>query len=178
MEKVARVIIEAVKEGDTEEEIVWSNLKVCDAIQNPALFGFCASAWLRINPAKNYQDLERELRERTFDTHLIAVDNLNQFRLGSVEPHSPDLKDVKNAIYQNGKWVEVEYSCIFSCRPVPFAMEELLTYWPSYDDNFARLPRAGHMFNKKIPNSDKTITFSLTEPAYSLSFNKIKLRIL
>ena len=163
MKKVvqAQIRLEDPKEGEAVEEIFWHNMKQSDILKNPQLFGCGAYAWLKANSTKNYQDLERELRVRGFETHLIAVPGC--------------YPGIKYGLYQNGKYLEVEYCCIFSCRPTELATQELLSYWSSYEENFSNLPRAGNAFKNNLPKSGDTIYH--TEPYNSISHNKKKLKI-
>lgn len=67
-----KIKIDDIKEDDDKLDIIWQNLLVSDTIHNRQLFSSAAFAWLLyyceqtetgyIN-AKNYQDLEKELRD-------------------------------------------------------------------------------------------------------------------
>lgn len=117
--------------NDSPEQICWHNLKISDEFYNLNYFIYAAIGWLKLNPTKNYQDLEKELRERNFNTHLIAK---------------------KPQIKQN-----IDYECIFSCRPKQLALEELLKEWPSYEENFNNLSKAESMKVTNIDNKDSSI---------------------
>lgn len=104
-------------------DVCWHNLRFADQVHHLELFAAAASAWLKQTGA-DYQQLERELRQRQCHTHLIAVPNTQNLtlRLGERVCH---------------------YQLIFSCRPRVAALAELHQHWASYDENFARLADAG-----------------------------------
>lgn len=133
-----------IKEDDDKLDIIWQNLLVSDRIHNLQLFSSAAFAWLLyycertetgyIN-AKNYQDLEKELRDKNMNTYLIANerelhDERQCFGLPLIEGHTRNKK----------------YECLFSCRPPPYAMRELLQYQKSYEENFEKLRDCGSIF--------------------------------
>jgi hypothetical protein len=127
------------------EETVWHNLKTADEILNLPYFCASAMAWIKINPTKNYKDLEIELRKKQYNTHLIAKGNKipNSFIfLRKDDDHS-----------------KYKYACIFSCRSPPKALNELLETWQSYEDNLNALEFAGQVVlnddNNKIPGEIK-----------------------
>jgi hypothetical protein len=112
--------------SDDEESILWHNMKICDDIHNLRLFISCSMGWVRLNPEKNMQDLESELRKRNFNTHLYAkeIPRNSQYTLKL---------NSKNC----------DYECIFSCRPAKLALEEVLKFHDTYDTNFEKLANSG-----------------------------------
>ncbi len=117
--------------NDNEESIMWHNMKVCDDIHNLQLFISCSMAWLRLNPEKNMQDLESELRKRNFNTHLYAKNAKNV------------LENSQYEIRLNSK--NCDYECIFSCRPAKLALEEVLKFHETYESNFEKLANSGFL---------------------------------
>jgi hypothetical protein len=111
---------------DIEESVLWHNMKKCDDICNLQLFISCSMGWLRLNPTKNMQDLESELRKRDFNTHLYAKDVPEDFQ------HTLEL---------NSKICN--YECFFSCRPKKLALEEVLEFHGTYENNFEKLANSG-----------------------------------
>lgn len=110
---------------DVEENVLWHNMKKCDDIYNLQLFISCSMGWLRLNPTKNMQDLESELRKRDFNTHLYAK----------------DVPDFQYTLELNSKICN--YECIFSCRPKKLALEEVLKFHGTYENNFEKLANSG-----------------------------------
>lgn len=119
-------IIDAI-ENELPIDICWHNLSVADKFKNFAYFIPCALGWLDLNPGKTFQDLEKELRDKDFDTHLIAT---NKRDITGVDLKMPNNSDA-------------EYECIFSCRPKEDALKEILQHSNSYEENFQKLSQAG-----------------------------------
>lgn len=117
-------------ETETIEEICWHNLMTADKYLNLQYFIAAATGWIKLNPTKNYQDLEKELRTKNLNTHLIASKSKN-------------ISGTHLGLCGNNDKTDCEYECIFSCRPKEFAVKELLEHWPSYDINFEKLDKAG-----------------------------------
>lgn len=113
---------------ETIDEIIWHNLKQADSILNLNLFIASSMAWIKNNPIKNFQDLESELRKHELNTHLYAKEFKPSDNLKLVAPN---------------KLFEPKYECIYSCRPPKYALEEIMQYWKSYEENFEKLALAG-----------------------------------
>lgn len=105
--------------GEPSLETCWFNMQLADRIKALALFAASARAWINLS-GLNFQALERELRQRGFDTHLIAT---------------PLPQNAANLTICNGQ----SYYCTYSCRPRELAIKELLQHADSYEQNFARL---------------------------------------
>ena len=114
---------------ETPEQICWHNITLSDQCHNLEYFIMSSMAWLKLNPDKNFADLETELRNRKLNTHLLA--------------HKPDLPPNSKLGLHGNSNQEYKYECGFSCRPLNLAIEELLQYWPSYEDNFDQLSKTG-----------------------------------
>lgn len=148
------------------EEIIWHNLLQADSILNLNLFIASSAAWIKNNPTKNYQDLERELRKRHFNTHLFAkkFEVSNKFTLNA-----------PNDLF------EPKYECIYSCRPPKYALSEIMQYWNSYEENFDKLALAGVVSVKSVSdmkqkNSETFVEFSEKQQSdYELVTNCKKL---
>ena len=155
---------------ETPEQICWHNLAVADKYLNLQFFIAASIGWIKMNPTKNYQDLEKELRDRDFNTHLLAC-----------KP-----KSVPNShlgLYRENDLTTYSYECIFSCRPKEHAIKELLGHWPSYEINFKNLSRSGSIIVNDVTNIDNADkdTHMLSENEKSntslISENKKKLII-
>lgn len=120
----------------TPHEIMWHNITTADKHHNLSLFIGGCMAWLKLNPGKNYQNLEDELRARKLYTHLIAAPpKVTGMHLKL--PYDKDMSDITGE--------PCAYECIMSCRPPPHAMNELLQHASSYEENWARLKFAGSL---------------------------------
>jgi len=120
------------KETENAEDILWHNIRVADELHNLQMFIGAASGWFALNPEKNFQDLERELRERDLNTHLIAK-----------KPGFSGDFTLRIPVKDREQTKELIYECIYSCRPKEFALEELHEFAENYDDNFEKLALAG-----------------------------------
>ena len=116
----------------TPEEIVWHNLQQADSIHHLEYFIASVSSWMHLHPDQSYHDLERELRLREFDTYLYATKPKHTFPFKLV-PSQPEKKQ------------ELIYEGIYSCRPKPYALQEVLSFWPTYEDNLKALESAGQV---------------------------------
>ncbi len=155
-------------------DVAWANMKTADLILNLKLFIDASMGWLRCNPKKNYQNLETELRERDFETHLIA--KIPSLTGGDLKiPFSTSQKE------------KIDFECIMSCRPRKYALEELLETAESYEQNWARLAFAGSVYfgtdepevTEQAIADGQIIMFSEKEKTTSerLSFNEVLIKI-
>lgn len=127
-----------VDKTDTPDDIAFHNMKVADDTLNLELFIAGSFGWIKCNPDKSFQDLEKELRKRNFNTHLIALQpRLKNDMCTLGFPSRPDDKTV------------YDYECIFSCRLKEDAMQELLSI-SSYEENFEKLKRAACVIAKSV----------------------------
>lgn len=122
---------------ETPEQICCHNLTIADKYLNLQFMIASSMGWLKLNPTKNYQDLEMEFRSKNFNTHLLAC-------------KPKDIPNTHLGLHKDSDSTKYEYECIFSCRPKEYAIKELLQHWPNYEDNLAKLDKAGSI----IANSD------------------------
>lgn len=120
-----------------EDELFWHNFKIADSEHALSLFISIALGWFQKHPERSYQDLEKLLREKDFDTYLIAI-KPNLFATG------------KLATLQEGDTYNPVYECIYSCRPKPNALKELLTHSKTYEENFEKLAISGRVIVEEI----------------------------
>lgn len=121
---------------ETKEEICFHNLKVADRYYQLNLFIASSFGWFRLHPDKNYQDFEEFLRANQMNTHLIAANPTIDKTLYSLSGEP------------------AEFEALFSCRPPSIALKELLTHSSSYEENFAKLLKAGTL---KLKSTDEKI---------------------
>ncbi len=136
-------------------------MKIADDNKCLDIFLGASNGWFKSNPGKSFQDLEKELRQRNFNTHVIAIKPR--------EFPGVTLKHVHDVFHQGTGSEKPLWEAIISCRPREKALEELLTHSSSYKENFEKLPLAG-MFSVKNEErikeddlKDQFKTFSLTE---------------
>jgi uncharacterized protein YfiM (DUF2279 family) len=131
-------------------EIAIANMRSADQTYDSSLFVAASNGWLRAMNAvskTNYKDLEIYLRAHAFNTHLF--------------PKKVPVK--KNQFigiqYIDGDSTVYTYQCIVSCRPLCYAVEELLSVWPSYEESFKNLSKAGMLMSKQTNYSaDRSFT--------------------
>jgi hypothetical protein len=123
-----KILMKLRSQEEDLKDIAIQNLKLADKLLNLQLVIYASFGWLKSHVDTNFSHLETFLRENKLQTYLIAVESQNNYDY--------------NLIHPDGK-TECKYECIFSCRPPPYAMEELLETSGNYEDNFEKLKEAG-----------------------------------
>ncbi len=119
-------------------DVALHNMKIADKSLNLTFFVSGAQGWMRANKNKSFNDLEKELRKRSFNTHLFA----KQVKLAKGSKiFIPERTEDKT---------EYKYECIFSCRPKREALSEVLHHWKTYDENLEALKYAGYVVIENI----------------------------
>ncbi len=141
-------------EGESPDDIAIYNLKICDKYKN--LQAFCQStvSWLKNDPSRDYQDLELLLRHLELDTHLIARPK------ESMESNENFVLSIPNRTNDTNVY---DYILWVSCKSKDKAIEELLTFHNSYEENFECLSRTGCLINKNLEVDIKETTISYNE---------------
>lgn len=126
-----RISVTKPPQWKSKQDICWTNMLTGDKMCNLEIFSASVVAWRRLNPTLTYQDLENELRKRGANTHIIVRknDGPSPYRLG----HIGNKNDT--TIY--------DYYAMISCRFRTAALEELLEYHLSYEDNHTKLSKTG-----------------------------------
>lgn len=124
---------EDVEETDDPADVAFHNMNIGDKRLNLAFFIAGARGWMTANKDKSFYDLEKELRKRSFDTHLYAK-KTNRLK-GSILGIPGRINDV----------TEYKYECIFSCRPKNDALKEVLQHWRTYEENLEALKQTGYV---------------------------------
>lgn len=145
---------------ETLGDICWHNIVTSDKYHDLQSFSAASMAWISLNPDKNFSHLESELRLKNLNTHLLAC-------------NPKEIPDTYLGLYRDSDSVtQYEYQCIFSCRPAEYALEELLLHWPSYEDNFNHLDRAGILIAKDAnqikPDADVQLLDDKQKSLYQL----------
>jgi hypothetical protein len=129
--------IEFIPATRSGKDVFLSNLRIADQAHNLQLFIMTSQAYFTMSPDANFQNFESFLRENKFETHLIAtVPKLNK-----------DFRVLKPGATRE----ESKYECIYSCRPAPLALKELLTHWKTYEENFEALINSGSVVTNTMP---------------------------
>lgn len=127
-----RLTLVTPAQNESQDEIVWHNLRIADEIYKLELFISSSMGWFRLNPTKNFRDFELALREKNINTHLYAKKTLPTSGMKLCSPN----KSVTDAM---------EYECIYSCRPKEYALAEVLKFWPTYEENLLALEKSGSL---------------------------------
>ncbi len=140
------VMLEPVQKSECDPHLtVWHNLKTADIHHHFPVFNAAALGWFRLYPNCNFQDLETELRKKNLQTHLIAT------------PFTKHDKEIYSLTYplktkeeREKEGIPPMYKVTFSCRPVEYALKELLKYSTSYGENFQKLKITGYLIVKNM----------------------------
>ena len=68
-----RIILTDPSTNESPNDILFHNMASADKNYDLNVFIGASNAYFKQNPSKNFQDLEKELRKRDFNTHIIAV---------------------------------------------------------------------------------------------------------
>lgn len=138
-------------ESDSPDDICKYNMILSDNYKNLQAFSQSSLAWLKNDSTRNYQDLEKLLRELNLDTHLIARPLDNNI-----------LNDISKLFIPNRteQPENLEYMLLVSCRNKEEALKELSLYHLSYDENFECLDKTGCLSTESSNNEDWQKTFS------------------
>ncbi len=130
-----RIAYKDIELTETSDDVSIYNLKISDQFKN--LQSFCQSslAWLRNDSTRNYQDLEKLLRQLDLDTHLIAkpVDFGN-------------ISEIKSKLFipnRQTQPTDLEYMLLVSCRNKEDALKELSLFHVDYEENYKCLEKTG-----------------------------------
>jgi len=127
-------------------ELALHNMRTSEQWFHLELFVASAFGWLEANPGKNFQDLERTLREHDYETHLCA--KLPESEVTLSFDRSPKT-----------------YEIIFCCRPKIYARREVEVCSGSYEENFRLLADTGYRVVNEgdITDTDSTRVFGNDE---------------
>lgn len=143
-------------------DIANHNIKISDECLNYKLFSSSAIGWLNANPNKNFQDLEKFLRNNNLNTHLFCTkpDINKDFYLGLIN-------NLNNSNEINYKWL-----CNISCKPKNIAKNDITKYWSSYQENFNQLCYAGSLI--PIKNKNNNIDDNISIETNELEANELE----
>lgn len=133
---------------ETKDEIAVHNIKLCDEYKNSEGFIFSSIGWLKNDDSRDFQDLEKLLRDNNLDTHLIA----KKINLGDI-PNNTKIVVPNNNSNNNLENFYVNI-LLTSCRPKKEAIDELLKYHEDYQSNFEKLKKTGSIFNNEAINDN------------------------
>jgi hypothetical protein len=107
-------------------------MKEADQKRSVACMAEASLKWFKFYPGQTFVDLEEWLRKNHFITYLFA----SKIRCGGTT--------LRRA---NGEQdPTLKYAIWFSCRPAPYALQEVLQHWKTYEENLEALEYAGMEF--------------------------------
>jgi hypothetical protein len=153
--------------NETADSIAIENIKISDKFKNLQSFCQASLAWLKNDSERNYQDLEKLLRELNLDTHLIAK-QLENF---------PDSDKYKLCIPNRQNQPEdLKYVLLVSCRNKVEAKKELGLHQTSYEENFVCLSKTGCFVDINIASNTENFSYSSLENSNENSILKSSLK--
>lgn len=117
---------------ETAEEISIHNIKTTDKFKKIDYLEISCISWLKLDSKRNYQDLEKLLRDLNLNTYIIAqpIDKIpNGLELGL-----PNLEQTNN---------KFEYVAKILCGSKEDMINEILRFHSSYEDNYECLNKTG-----------------------------------
>ena len=122
---------------ESPDDIAIYNIKMCDKYKKADYLELSSISWLKIDPKRNYQDLEQLFRHLNLDSYIIAqtIQNIPQgLRIG--RPNESNLTE-------NTEQNELEYIAKITCMAKDASMSELLKYHTTWEDNYECLQKTG-----------------------------------
>lgn len=126
---------------ESPDDICKYNMTISDKYKNLQAFSQSSLAWLKNDSSRNYQDLEKLLRELDLDTHLIAKPLDNILITDNSKLFIPNRENQPD---------NLEFMLLVSCRSKEDALKELTMYHLSYDENFDCLSRTGCYISSEL----------------------------
>lgn len=140
------------EEFETYEQIAQQNIKLCDKYKKADYLELSCLSWLKLDSNRNYQDLEKLLRELDVDSYIVSKE---------ITSIAPGLE----INYPNGNTCieKLEYVAKITCRSKQDSINELLSCHKTYEDNFECLKKTGCLMAiKKDINKEEEEKISKT----------------
>ena len=128
------------EENETKDDVALYNIKISDEYKNSETLIYSFMGWLKNDDTRDFQDVEKLLRDNNLDTHLIA----KKFDLENV-PEGAKIT-IPNKHIKNKTDNYFNSIVMISCRPKEESLEEVIRYADTYDINFSRLSKTGSIF--------------------------------
>jgi hypothetical protein len=129
-----------IEENETKDDVALYNIKLSDEYKNSETMIYSFMAWFKNNDTRDFQDLEKMMRDNNLDTHLVA----KKFDLENV-PEGAKIS-VPNNHVKNDEKNYFDHIVMISCRPREEALGEVIQFGKSYEENFEKLARTGSIF--------------------------------
>lgn len=131
------------EQAESKDEIAQYNIKICDQYKKADYLELSCISWLKIDSARNYQDLEELLRFMNLDSYVIAqtISNIPQGLEIGKPNKSTNLDETINT--NNNDQTQLEYVAKITCIGKEDSMKELLKHHTSYEENFECLKKTG-----------------------------------
>ena len=129
------------------DDIAITNIKICDKYKKVDYLELSSISWLKIDPKRNYQDLEQLFRHLNLNSYVISqtLPNIPQgLRIG--RPNEPNLTE-------NVESDELIYIAKITCIEKDKSMSELSKYHTTWEDNYECLKFTGCLMALKQETS-------------------------
>jgi hypothetical protein len=170
-EKMTRFTIEFTpcQESENPMDVLQHNAREVDQLCDVAAMASIGNVWFKLNRGNNFRHLEEWFRSLNLNTHIFASRN----RLEGAILKIPFSKTKK----------ELRYEAWYSCRPPPFAKQEVHQHWLTMNGNLHALEWAGsHCFKEDERIEFDEILVPLNPHQMSLSqiisSNKFRISVL
>jgi hypothetical protein len=135
--------------NESKDDVALYNIKLSDEYKNIETMIYSFMGWFKNDDSRNFQDLEKLLRDNDLDTHLIAkyYDKQNIPENSTISiPNNNEKNKINNYF---------EYIVMISCREKEDAIKEVKTFADTYQVNFNRLEKTGSIFktNELLENA-------------------------
>ena len=167
-------------ESDADpKQVAWHNIRMADQHLDLSAVLTSIQGYFASHENATYQDLEKELRERNCNTHLIACN------LSSHPGLKCALKRKNGSSSKEELDVDLKWEMIASVRPPPYALRELLQHQKTYEENFEALAFTGVLVvdgnlketEKKLKTDEHFHVFNDEERQIAVDLGKNKVRI-
>lgn len=177
---------------ESKDDIARYNIKICDQYKKADYLELSCISWLKIDPKRNYQDLEDLFRFENLESYVIAhlISNIPQ-GLKIDLPNKLDTNKQNNDIIEHLE-NKFEYVANITCMSKKDSLNQLLKYHLSYEENYECLKNTGCLMSikqntsqeeeekilqtkgvdevKKILNCELKLDFELYKPIDSINY--------
>jgi len=149
---------------ELSDNIAIENIIISDKFKKADYLEISCISWLKLDSNRDYQDLECLFRSLNLDSHLIAQSALKIKIPEDLEINFPNEKIITEPL---------KYIIKISCKKKEDAINELLLYHTSYEENYNCLKTTGCLMVKKKDKIDLELNKKMSEDKNILEITKI-----
>ena len=127
------------EQTESREDVAQYNIKICDQYKKADYLELSCIAWLKIDPIRDYQDLEKLLRFMNLNSYVIAQ-SVQLIPIG-LEISRPNKLETNETNLQIDN--KLEYVARIICMSKEDSLKELLKHHTTYEENFECLKKTG-----------------------------------